>query len=174
MSAGRIVLVSALAVSLIAGASCIRSVDLGGSVAGRCAPCEADDACGTSGVCARLGGGSYCAALCPTGGECGDAGACSTLSTTSLAEVNACVPGGSGCDTAPNDAEADAPSVSCAGLAPPGVFAPCNACGFQSNGCQANGCYNGWFCETARRYCEPPPASCDAGFPNDGGFASFD
>ncbi len=66
-------------------------------------------------------------------------------------------------------ADADAEGIECPGLADPHTPAACNACDPQFRDCQANGCYNGWYCNVASRYCEPPPTTCDAGA-YDGGF----
>jgi membrane protease YdiL (CAAX protease family) len=44
-------------------------------------------------------------------------------------------------------------------LVGPGVSAGCAECSYH---CQANGCYNGWWCDTGTRRCEAPPLSCPA------------
>src|SRR5215472_3823977 len=64
----------------------------------------------------------------------------------------------------------DSSPPSCGSLVAPSAPAPCNACSPQFSDCQANGCYNGWFCDVAARYCRPPPTSCDAAAPYEGGF----
>ena len=71
--------------------------------------------------------------------------------------------------------ETSADAIECPGLADPHTPAQCNACDPQFRDCQTNGCYNGWYCNVASRYCEPPPTTCDAGsydsgFFYDGGF----
>ena len=45
-----------------------------------CPPCVTDDDCG-GGVCAQVGGDSYCAPTCPSGNECTEDRACSTVTT---------------------------------------------------------------------------------------------
>ena len=43
----------------------------------------------------------------------------------------------------------------------------CTSCTPGSGNCQANGCYNGWWCDTSTCACEAPPSSCGGG--TDGG-----
>jgi hypothetical protein len=67
-------------------------------------------------------------------------------------------------DAAPTDAEApktapDAQSAQCNGYATPTKTALCTGCG-TSHPCEANGCYNGYYCELAQLKCVPKPASC--------------
>ena len=52
----------------------------------------------------------------------------------------------------------------CAGLAPPATPAGCSSCSASSSDCQPNGCYGGWYCDTATDRCQAPPTICpDAG-----------
>ncbi len=63
----------------------------------------------------------------------------------------------------------DGASLVCRYYAPPGDPAPCTSCKASSKGCQANGCYSGWYCDVGYRQCDPAPWWCDGGF-DDGGF----
>ena len=46
---------------------------------------------------------------------------------------------------------------------PPNVASACVACAHSDPTCQPNGCFNGYYCDTAKRDCHPPPTECDAG-----------
>lgn len=48
----------------------------------------------------------------------------------------------------------------CSALVAPDVAAPCEACTPGSAKCQANGCYGGFWCNTAARDCREAPPSC--------------
>ncbi len=53
----------------------------------------------------------------------------------------------------------DAGPVLCKGYAPPELPADCEAC--WGKGCQANGCYGGYWCDTKTAGChEYPPSGC--------------
>jgi hypothetical protein len=54
----------------------------------------------------------------------------------------------------------DGPVMGCQGFAAPQEHARCTACSYA---CQANGCYDGWFCRTASHECVPPRMACGAG-----------
>ena len=158
----------------------------GGSSGGSCVACVSDRNCG-SGVCAQIAGESYCGALCPKGNECATGEACVTLSTVEGAQVNACVARGGVCGTGTNSGDAGAGSSSggtgsssgagadsggggnCGTLAAPGTTAPCNSCASSSSKCQANGCYGGWYCDTATSKCQAPPTTCTSGGSSGGG-----
>jgi len=157
------VIVALAVAGLPMGASCGGSVDLGGSV---CHPCATDTECGAGATCARFGGSSYCASLCPMGNECADTTTCATLSSVSIDEVTACIPQSGSCGAA-SDAGQDG-QIACAALAAPSVTAACDACNRQSKNCQPNGCYNGWYCLVATHDCQSPPTGCDAGSPDAG------
>jgi hypothetical protein len=58
---------------------------------------------------------------------------------------------------ASTEAAADA-GGSCADYAAPAVVAACHSCG--SKPCQANGCYNGYWCDTLATKCLAKPAVC--------------
>jgi hypothetical protein len=65
----------------------------------------------------------------------------------------------------PADGASDA--VVCPGLAPPSVDSTCEACNHGSDGCQANGCFNGFLCFVATHDCRAPTSNCDASAPMD-------
>jgi hypothetical protein len=136
-----------------------------------CPPCVTDKDC-NGGVCAQLGSDSYCAPACPNGNECATDRACTPVSSVSGSKTNVCVPrGGSDCSIVKEE-DAGPPSATCGALVGPDVKAPCASCG--ANGCQANGCYGGYWCNTATSRCQaaPNPADCvplDGGVPWDGG-----
>jgi hypothetical protein len=140
--------------------------------AATCPPCVTDKDC-NGGVCAQLGSDSYCAPACPNGNECSADRACTPVSTASGAQASVCVPrGGGDCSNVP-DQDAGPPPATCGALVGPDVKASCASCG-GANTCQANGCYNGWWCNTATSRCQAPPnpADCvppDGGVPWDGG-----
>ncbi len=63
-------------------------------------------------------------------------------------------------------------SETCGTYVGPDVSAQCHSCtpgGTSHNGqpCQQNGCYGGWWCDTASNYCHQPPTNC--GSSGDGG-----
>jgi hypothetical protein len=126
----------------------------------QCPPCVTDHDCSGS-VCAQLGGDTYCAPACAHGDECTPDRQCTSVSSSSGAQVSVCVPRGAVCSApapvGPADAGADAPDQ-CGGLVGPGVSAGCTCASGKS--CAANGCYGGWWCNTATNHCQMPPAGC--------------
>jgi hypothetical protein len=64
-------------------------------------------------------------------------------------------------DAAPEDSERpfDAGPILCKGYASPEFPASCEAC--FGKGCQPNGCFGGYWCDTNTDYChEDPPSGC--------------
>ena len=153
-----------------AGADADAAVDAGVS----CMACVTDKECG-GGLCAQIGGDSFCVSGCPNGNECGAGASCVQAVTVFGAQVSACVPA-SKCG--PEEPHADAglpPSDICGSLYGPKEPAKCSSCG--GNPCQPNGCYGGWWCNTATNKCQSPPTppSCpglDGG--SGGGVATID
>lgn len=145
-----------------------------GTDAGTCIACVTDKDC-HGGVCAQIGGDSFCASVCTTGNECGGGASCKEVVTVFGAQINACVPA-SNCG--PEEPVTDAglpPSDICGSLYGPKEPAKCHSCG--QNPCQPNGCYGGWWCNTATNICQSPPTppSCpglDGG--SGGGVATMD
>jgi|GEM_PF-1100664 len=126
---------------------------------GACPPCVTNDDC-NGGVCAQLGGDSYCAPACPNGDECGGGRACAPVTSVSGEQVSACVAGGEVCSVT-GAPDAGPPADHCGSLVGPDVQAACSSCGARP--CQTNGCYGGWWCNTATSRCQAPPASCGGG-----------
>ena len=66
--------------------------------------------------------------------------------------------GGAVDDAGPHREAAAAPR--CGPLTGPEVTADCVACARGSSGCQANGCFGGYWCHSTTHDCQKPPASC--------------
>lgn len=148
----------ALAIVAVAGA-CERSVDLGGSL---CSTCVTDKDC-AGGACAQFGGDAYCSLACPTGNECASDSACISLSTVSGDQINGCVPRGDICGPQAPSSPAVQDAGTCGALNGPSVTSACSSCSRSSRECQPNGCYDGWWCNTATRKCQAPPTTCATG-----------
>jgi len=61
------------------------------AVASSCSSCVADKDC-NGGVCAQIGGDSYCVEACPSGKGCPSGDTCSSVVTAAGAKVSACIP----------------------------------------------------------------------------------
>ncbi len=130
-----------------------------GGVTSACSPCVQDSDC-ASGICAQVGGDSYCLDACPSGTGCPAGQACATVATVAAEAPRACL--APACTTpAPTDGGAG----TCPGYAAPNESAACKSCKQGSSGCQPNGCFGGWYCNTLTAACQAPP-SCGA---SDGG-----
>jgi hypothetical protein len=141
------------------------SANADGTAPTACSSCVQDSDC-ASGICAQVGGDSYCLDACPNGGGCPAGQACAVVATVAGESPRACL--APAC-TAPADTDAGAPS--CPGFAAPGETAACKGCKQGSSGCQPNGCFGGWYCNTLTASCQAPP-SCgpaDAGASVDAG-----
>ncbi len=149
------------------GSSDAAPVPDAGSGGTACPLCVKDQDC-NGGVCAQLGGDSYCAPVCPTGKECAADRSCVPATAVSGAQTSVCLPRGDVCSP-PVVEEAGPPSDVCGALVGPSKAAGCQSCG--ANPCQTNGCYGGWWCNTVTSRCQPAPTSCDGsgGTPFDGG-----
>jgi len=55
----------------------------------------------------------------------------------------------------------DGSTSTCPGSAPPDAAAKCVACEAGAAGCQANGCYGGYYCKLSRLDCQPMNEACD-------------
>jgi hypothetical protein len=126
-----------------------------------CSQCVTDTDC-NGGVCAQVGGDSYCLSACPNGNECGSDTTCMPVSNVEGAQVSACVPAndcGGMMDMSDQDSGAP-PSDICGPLYGPNEPAKCSSCGTMT--CQPNGCYGGWWCNTTSMRCQSPPnpSSC--------------
>ncbi len=147
-----------------------------------CTPCVIDSDC-QGGVCAQLGGDSYCAATCGGNSACASGTQCTSVTTISGDQASACVDTQSvQCGLNPQQPTDDGgapPTNNCPGFADPTTSANCTSCTQGSNGCQPNGCYGGWWCNTNTDKCQSSaPTNCgsstDAGPPPtfDGGVTS--
>ncbi len=140
-----------------------------------CTPCTTDKDCTSGATCAQFQGDTFCAQPCPNGDECGTTDACSLETSFAGDQVSVCVPTIALCGTGvgpvsdggaptqpPAPAGCDAgPSTACGTLIAPTAPASCSSCGGK-NTCQTNGCYGGWWCDTATSKCSAPPVSCSA------------
>ncbi len=148
-----------------------------------CTSCVIDSDC-RSGVCAQLGGDSYCAMTCTSASQCSSGEQCDSVTTISGDQATACVDEQSTtCGLNPNQQpppsdDGGTTSNTCPGFADPTTSAGCTSCTQGSNGCQPNGCYGGWWCNTNTDKCQSSaPTNCgsnDAGPPPtfDGGVTS--
>lgn len=157
------------------------STSADGSAGAACQPCVIDSDCNGGGVCAQLGGDSYCAKTCASSSACASGDTCTSATSISGDQVSVCVDvastqcgltnGNTGGGT-PNP-----PANGCPGWASPTTSASCSSCKQGASGCQPNGCYGGWWCNTSTVKCQSaPPQNCgssvsDAGPPQiyDGG-----
>lgn len=146
----------------------------GSSTQGTCTSCVIDSDC-SSGVCAQLGGDSYCAATCSSNSQCANNEQCISVTTISGDQANGCVDEtNTTCGSNPTqnpgaDGGTPPPSNDCPGFASPTQTANCSSCKQGSNGCQPNGCYGGWWCNTNTNKCQSAaPTNC-TGTSNDGG-----
>lgn len=159
---------TAVSFALWTGAQgCGSDVDLGGSIDGGigsqahaiafdCDPCADDDDCAKTEVCAKLGNSFYCAATCTD--TCSDSETCQAVTTLQGKSVSACAPPDGGCfrDFTPSPTD---PNV-CGPFLGPSKEADCHSCARGHDDCQDNGCYDGYWCDTADDECEKAPATC--------------
>jgi len=158
------------------GGSSGGSSDGGG---GACTPCLSDKDCG-GGYCVQVASDSYCAASCAGGASCSADEACTALSTSAGQEVSACVPRGGVCGIGSGSGSGGSSSSggttgsssgtgssgggsTCGTLVGPNTSAGCSSCSGGSSTCQPNGCYGGWWCDTATNKCQSPPSNCTGG-----------
>lgn len=154
-----------------------------------CPPCVQNSDCAGE-LCAQFGGDSYCAPDCAAS-PCSSDRACVAVSSAEGQPAMVCVPvidacgdgqipgtggasagGAGGAGGAPIDSgTGGAPSDTCGVLDGPTVASCCHGCSAGSP-CQANGCYNGWYCDRNACKCQPAPdlSTCsDAGTGGTGG-----
>ncbi len=138
------------------------NMDAGGigdaSVSAACPPCVTDQDC-AGGTCAQLAGDSYCTPSCPNGNECSTDRSCVSASSVTGQQVSVCVPRSDVCTPTNATDDAGTPSGPCGSLVGPDVKSGCTGCGSRPT-CQANGCYGGWWCNTATNKCQSPPSDC--------------
>jgi hypothetical protein len=135
-----------------------------------------DTDCTRDSVCGQLGGDSYCAASCSSSSSCPNGYTCTPISTVTGDQVSACVNvSSSQCGLNPTQPPPDGgmpPPDTCPGMASPTTSAGCSSCTQGSSGCQANGCYGGWWCNTNTNKCQSAPTNC--GGSGDGGSPIID
>lgn len=143
-----------------------------------CPVCVSDQDC-NGGVCAQFGSDIFCAPACPNGNECSSDRTCTVETSASGDQVSVCVPNDNACGSDGTDDQSDAgcggsadagDPNQCGTLVGPPETAGCSACAAGSSSCQANGCFGGWWCDTATNHCQAPPTSC----PSSGSACQFD
>jgi hypothetical protein len=141
------------------------------AAAAACPPCVTDNDC-NGGTCVQGAADNFCAPGCPNGNECTGATTCAAVTTVTGKQVSTCVPQGDlcGAGTATDAGTTPPSSETCGTLVGPDVHASC-ACAGGSHACNANGCYGGWWCDTATNRCQQAPSGCSTvvGKPYDGG-----
>jgi hypothetical protein len=149
--------------------------NLGGFLAdgsgGACTSCLSDTDCGAQ-ICAQLADDSYCASTCTSSSSCGAGRSCIPVSDTAGNQVSVCVDDANLCGggpLSPDMATGTSGSQTCGSLEGPTVSASCKSCSGTSKGCQANGCYGGWWCNKDTSKCQAPPSSCGTSSGTDGG-----
>ncbi len=108
-------------------------------------------------VCAQLGGDSYCVRTCPGASGCATDETCTPVTDVAGAQASACVPRSDVCGAAAMP-DAGVAMQTCGTLVGPDAAAGCTSC--SGAACQANGCYGGWWCNTATNRCQSPPSGC--------------
>ncbi len=150
------------------------SLEDGGAASGStssCQECTTSASCTGGGTCAQFQGDTFCAQPCPNGDECGRDTTCTSETTFAGDQVSVCVPNNDLCGASPPPssgppappAGCDAGEVtSCGSLVGPTSTATCASCtkSTATKTCQPNGCYGGWWCDTATNKCGAPPSSC--------------
>lgn len=165
----------------------------GGADAGplSCRPCSTTSDCDSNGSCTQYSGDNFCAKDCLTDADCAASESCALDSDFSGGQVRVCLPltgsctPGAGCGVCPAGTTCDLTNGTCAAApdagsppvdggacgtkVPPATSSCCHSCSSGTVGCQANGCYGGWWCDSANPSscsCKTPPTSCgsaDAG-----------
>lgn len=168
--------VAAAASALSAFAACGTDVNLGGQddaggflldptledIGDICEPCTTAVTCPSSAVCVQIAGNlTFCATSCPKGTECDVDEVCTALPPgAGAAPVPACAPKAGACAPAQGPVSESAPIEHCGTLESPTTAAACRSCDRRDRDCQPNGCYGGWWCNTASNRCRRPPTSC--------------
>ena len=154
------------------------------SAALTCHPCVTSKDC-VGGACVQYGGDDFCALDCTGPSQCGVNEKCVLATAFDGSEVQVCIPEGGacgttkGCGTCPSGTNcdsvtascvptvdmgtvADAASTSCGTFEPPSTASCCKSCMQSAKKCQPNGCYGGWWCDTAQCKCVKPPSDCNS------------
>ena len=150
----------------------------GGSA--QCPVCVTDQDC-NGGTCAQFGSDIFCAPSCDNGGSCSSDRTCTIETSATGDQVSVCVPNDNVCgasasadgggDPCAQTSSADAGDPNkCGSYVGPAETATCTSCtSSSSSGCQANGCYGGWWCNTATNKCQSTPTGCTPGGGSSGG-----
>jgi hypothetical protein len=154
-----------------------------------CVPCVTTADCAPGSQCAQFSGDAFCGVMCTGSAECGAGETCQAATTFNGQQVKVCLPGsgvcappvdggscgpctaGTSCDPPTGlcvqDVDAGPPDAgACGTFLPPATPSCCHSCVAGTGSCQSNGCYGGWWCDTAASpscYCRPPPTSCTGG-----------
>jgi Calcineurin-like phosphoesterase len=147
---------------------------------GVCSPCTTDADCQAGSSCAQIAGDTYCVPRCATDGSCAD-GTCTIVSDFAGNQASVCAPSSGLCAVAPSGGPDAGPTTSpasdsgvtspaadagsggsCGTLIAPTSPAPCTSCKLGSKLCQTNGCFGGWWCDSATDKCHAPPTGCSA------------
>ncbi len=123
-----------------------------------CPLCVSDPDCSGGATCVQLGSDSFCAPACDAAGTCGAGRTCVTVNSVAGDQTSACAPTDASPCAAQTDGAGGGSATMCGSLVGPGVAASCNSCGAKP--CQPNGCYGGWWCDTATNKCRAQPADC--------------
>jgi hypothetical protein len=151
------------------------------SGAGACTPCVSDGECG-SGSCVQVGADSYCAPACAAGDVCSGTLQCEPASSSAGVQVSVCLPSSGPCagsisplpdagsarpdaTTSPDGGPTTAPDggpQTCGTLVNPPTPSTCK-CNSALHTCAPNGCFGGWWCDTATSRCQPAPSCVSSG-----------
>jgi hypothetical protein len=162
-----------IALAALALAACGKDVDIGGTQdasaptfdasfsSAVCDPCASDGDCAPGVSCTRVTepDQGFCLRRCESA-TCDADDACTSTTNVTGDALRACVPRTGECTpAAPPPPSADgAPLEQCGEIVGPTISASCHSCSEGSSGCQKNGCYGGWWCNTDTRRCEKPPS----------------
>ena len=146
-----------------------------------CPICVTDQDC-NGGICAQFGSDIFCAPSCANGASCSSDRTCSLETSATGEQVSVCTPNdnacgvgasssGGGSDPCANTQTGDAGGDpnKCGTFVGPAETATCTSCSSSSSSCQANGCYGGWWCDTASNKCQSSPSGCTPGGSGSGG-----
>ena len=127
-----------------------------------CEPCSTSATCPANAVCVQIAGNlTFCATACPSGTGCDTDEICQPLAPgAGAAQTLACAPKAGVCAPAAPPASESGPLEHCGTLESPTTVAACRSCDKDDKDCQPNGCYGGWWCNTASNRCRKPPATC--------------
>ena len=148
----------------------------------RCVGCLNDTDCGGGDECVQFGLDTACGPPCSPDGACAAGASCQLSTSVDGEQAQICVPDVGACGGSPADdggvladggtldSDAGTPAM-CGGLAAPTTTSCCTSCTTSTGTrtCQANGCYGGWWCNSASCHCQTAPASCAGTGGTDGG-----